>query len=126
MAARYFRQFRDSATETFSYLIGCGGTARALVIETTGGMEIGVVQIAGLVAQRIVTFSQEGDNVGVGQRFGLIRFGSRLDVYLPSGARPRVGLGDKVKAQARIAAAWTRDACRRFTGRTAGFITRRT
>lgn len=53
---------------------------RSLVIETQAGYEIAVVQIAGFIARRIVTFSQEGDQVGVGQRFGLIRFGSRVDV----------------------------------------------
>jgi phosphatidylserine decarboxylase len=58
---------------------------RALVIATAGGTEIGVVQIAGLIARRIVTFAKEGDNVGIGDRFGLIRFGSRVDLYLPPG-----------------------------------------
>lgn len=56
---------------------------RALIIETASGTEIAVVQIAGLIARRIVTFSREGDSVGIGQRFGLIRFGSRVDTYLP-------------------------------------------
>ena len=58
---------------------------RALVIATAGGTEIGVVQIAGLIARRIVSFAKEGDNVGIGDRFGLIRFGSRVDLYLPPG-----------------------------------------
>jgi phosphatidylserine decarboxylase len=71
---------------------------RALVIETTGGTEIGVVQIAGLVARRIVTFSQEGDNVGVGQRFGLFRFGSRVDTFLPPGHGPLVAVGQRAIA----------------------------
>ncbi len=66
---------------------------RALVIQTTGGMDIGVVQIAGLIARRIVTFSREGDSVGAGQRFGLIRFGSRVDTYLPPGRTPLVAVG---------------------------------
>jgi phosphatidylserine decarboxylase len=68
---------------------------RALVIETSGGNSIGVVQIAGLVARRIVTFSEAGDSVGVGQRFGLIRFGSRVDVYLPPGKGPLVSVGQR-------------------------------
>jgi phosphatidylserine decarboxylase len=68
---------------------------RALVIETTGGSEVGVVQIAGLVARRIVTFVQEGDSVGVGQRFGLIRFGSRVDTFLPPGHGPLVAVGQR-------------------------------
>ncbi len=71
---------------------------RALVIETAAGQEIGVVQIAGLVAQRIVTFSQEGDTVGVGQRFGLIRFGSRVDTFLPPGHGPLVSVGQRAIA----------------------------
>lgn len=63
-----------------------------LVIETTHG-QIGVVQIAGLVARRIICWSQTGDRLQPGERFGLIRFGSRLDVFLPSGAHARVSLG---------------------------------
>ena len=59
-----------------------------LVIEAPQG-RFGVVQIAGLVARRIVCFIQEGENIGVGDRFGLIRFGSRVDVYMPTYARPR-------------------------------------
>jgi len=66
---------------------------RALVIETPAGVQIGVVQIAGLIARRIVTFSQEGDSVGSGQRFGLIRFGSRVDTYLPPGRTALVSVG---------------------------------
>ena len=69
---------------------------RALVIETPDGQQIGVVQIAGLIARRIVTFSEAGDTVGVGQRFGLIRFGSRVDVYLPPGKAPLVSVGQRV------------------------------
>jgi phosphatidylserine decarboxylase len=52
-----------------------------------------VVQIAGLVARRIVSFVREGQTVGAGERFGLIRFGSRLDVYLPEGGKPLVSEG---------------------------------
>ncbi|MCL6706874.1 phosphatidylserine decarboxylase [Pseudomonas sp. R2.Fl] len=63
-----------------------------LVIETTHG-EIGVVQIAGLVARRIVCWPNPSDTLEAGERFGLIRFGSRLDVFLPVGAEPRVSLG---------------------------------
>ncbi len=68
---------------------------RALVIETPGGNEIGVVQIAGLVARRIVTFSREGDSLAAGQRFGLIRFGSRVDVFLPPGHHAIVSVGQR-------------------------------
>jgi phosphatidylserine decarboxylase len=64
----------------------------AMVIES-GGVAIGVVQIAGLVARRIVSFVREGDPIGAGERFGLIRFGSRVDVYMPKSARVLVGAG---------------------------------
>ncbi|MCF3641571.1 phosphatidylserine decarboxylase [Rhizobium sp. TRM95111] len=63
-----------------------------LVIETVHG-RIGVVQIAGLVARRIVCWTAMNDSLEVGERFGLIRFGSRLDVFLPAGAESRVSLG---------------------------------
>ena len=63
-----------------------------LVIEAPGA-RIGVVQIAGLVARRIVCFAREGDQILIGDRFGLIRFGSRLDVYLPEGIKPLVAEG---------------------------------
>jgi phosphatidylserine decarboxylase len=68
---------------------------RSIVIETAAGIKVGVVQIAGLVARRIVTFSEEGDSLGVGERFGLIRFGSRVDTYLPVGASPLVAVGQR-------------------------------
>jgi len=54
------------------------------------------VQIAGLVARRIVTFANEGDSVGTGQRFGLIRFGSRTDIYLPPGKTALVSVGQRM------------------------------
>jgi phosphatidylserine decarboxylase len=63
------------------------------LIATPGGARIGVVQIAGLIARRIVCFVREGTNIGAGERLGLIRFGSRLDVYLPEGGRPLVAEG---------------------------------
>ena len=69
----------------------------ALVIES-GGIHIGVVQIAGLVARRIVNFVREGDTIGAGERFGLIRFGSRVDVYLPATTQVLVGVGQKAIA----------------------------
>jgi phosphatidylserine decarboxylase len=59
----------------------------ALLIATPTGQRIVVVQIAGLVARRIVPFAREGETVGAGQRIGMIRFGSRVDVYLPEGTR---------------------------------------
>lgn len=63
-----------------------------LVIESPHGT-IAVVQVAGLVARRIICWVDAGANIGVGDRFGLIRFGSRLDVYLPADAVPRVAIG---------------------------------
>ena len=68
-----------------------------MIIETASG-RFGVVQIAGLVARRIVGFVREGETIGVGDRFGLIRFGSRVDVYMPSAIKPLVGLGAKTIA----------------------------
>lgn len=64
----------------------------SLVISTPAG-NVGVVQIAGLVARRIVSFVKDGQSLTMGERFGLIRFGSRLDVYLPEGAKPLVAEG---------------------------------
>ena len=69
----------------------------SLIIETERG-RFGVVQIAGLVARRIVCFTKAGETLGVGERFGLIRFGSRVDVYFPEGVRPLVALGAKAIA----------------------------
>ena len=69
----------------------------SLVISTANG-RIGVTQIAGLVARRIVTFVREGQTIGAGERFGLIRFGSRLDVYLPEGTRSLVSEGQTAVA----------------------------
>jgi len=61
-------------------------------------MQVGFTQIAGLVARRIVPFVKPGDIVAAGQRIGLIRFGSRVDVYLPAGTDPLVLLGQKIIA----------------------------
>jgi phosphatidylserine decarboxylase len=69
----------------------------SVVISTPNG-RIGVIQIAGLVARRIVSFVREGQSIGTGERFGLIRFGSRLDVYLPEGTRALVSEGQTAVA----------------------------
>ena len=66
---------------------------RSGMVIATGGARIGVVQIAGLIARRIVSFVKDGQAVGAGERYGLIRFGSRVDVYLPEGTRPLVAEG---------------------------------
>lgn len=68
------------------------------LVEAPDGVRIGFTQIAGLVARRIVPFVKPGDAVGRGQRIGLIRFGSRVDVYLPAGTSPRVALGQRTIA----------------------------
>ncbi|WP_261368259.1 phosphatidylserine decarboxylase [Pseudosulfitobacter koreensis] len=70
----------------------------SLSIEAPDGTRIGVVQIAGLVARRIVCFAKEGDSTEVGHVFGLIRFGSRLDIYLPKGVLPQVCVGQTAVA----------------------------
>lgn len=71
---------------------------RASVITTPEETEFVVVQIAGMVSRRIVAFVHEGDSVGAGQRLGMIRFGSRVDVYLPPGVTPLVSVGQKMVA----------------------------
>ena len=65
------------------------------LVESGEGVRIGFTQIAGLVARRILAFVREGDAVEAGQRVGLTRFGSRVDVYLPAGTAPRVLLGQR-------------------------------
>lgn len=69
-----------------------------ILIERTDGLAIGFTQIAGLIARRIVPFVKPGDLVAKGQRVGLIRFGSRVDVYLPAGTEPKVLMGQKIIA----------------------------
>ncbi|WP_172330493.1 phosphatidylserine decarboxylase [Mangrovicoccus sp. HB161399] len=70
----------------------------SLAIRMADGREVAVVQIAGLVARRIVCFVKPGARLATGERFGLIRFGSRLDVYLPPGVEPLVSLGQTMVA----------------------------
>ncbi|WP_075214489.1 phosphatidylserine decarboxylase [Mongoliimonas terrestris] len=69
-----------------------------VVLEMPDGRAVGVVQIAGLIARRIVSFTREGESLTVGDRFGLIRFGSRVDVYLPAGSVAKVGVGSRAVA----------------------------
>jgi len=66
---------------------------QCLTLEAGNGTRVGCVQIAGLIARRIVTFVQQGATVEAGERFGLIRFGSRTDIYLPPGTKPVVSVG---------------------------------
>lgn len=70
----------------------------ALIVVTESGSQIVFVQIAGLLARRIVSWVGEGEQLARGQRFGMIRFGSRLDLYLPPESQPLVTVGQKVTA----------------------------
>ena len=68
---------------------------QCLVLETPEDVRFGVVLIAGVVARRIVTFVSEGHSLGIGERLGLIRFGSRVDLYLPPGREALVAVGQR-------------------------------
>ncbi len=76
----------------------------AIVLRTPRGHIVTAVQVAGLVARRILCYVKTNDTVYKGQRYGFIRFGSRVDVYLPPGSRPRVAIGDKVRATSTVLA----------------------
>ena len=76
----------------------------AVLSKLADGTEITFVQIAGLVARRILCYTQAGATLKRGERYGFIRFGSRVDVYLPLDAKPRVAIGDKVSASSTILA----------------------
>ena len=80
----------------------------ALCIRTTDGQDVTSVQVAGLIARRILCYVQEGDVLVRGQRYGFIRFGSRVDVYLPLSATVKVAIGDKVSATITILAYLTK------------------
>jgi len=75
-----------------------------IVLKTEAGHVVTCVQVAGLVARRIVCHVKTGDQLHQGQRYGFIRFGSRVDVYLPPAAQPRVAIGDKVSATCSVLA----------------------
>jgi phosphatidylserine decarboxylase len=70
----------------------------AIVLKTADGQVVTFVQVAGLIARRILCYVKEGDALTRGQRYGFIRFGSRVDVYLPLTANVKVSIGDKVSA----------------------------
>ncbi|MDH4395440.1 MAG: phosphatidylserine decarboxylase [Limnobacter sp.] len=76
----------------------------AVVIQTESGATVTLVQVAGLIARRILCYAKPGDKVEKGQRYGFIRFGSRVDVYLPPDSVPKVAIGDKVSASSTILA----------------------
>ena len=83
-AGKFFNADLDKASED--------NERNAFVIAGAQG-RVGVVQIAGLIARRIVAFAREGEVVAAGDRIGMIRFGSRVDVYLPDGVKPTVSVG---------------------------------
>jgi len=76
----------------------CENERNGIVLEVSGGIRIAFVQIAGLIVRRIISYPMIGDLLNRGERYGLIRFGSRVDVYLPADAAPLVKLGDKTVA----------------------------
>ncbi len=76
----------------------------AIRLRTPDGQDVTCVQVAGLIARRILCYVKEGDALSRGQRYGFIRFGSRVDVYLPPASRARVAIGDRVFAAATILA----------------------
>ncbi|MDD2898877.1 MAG: phosphatidylserine decarboxylase family protein [Desulfuromonadaceae bacterium] len=76
----------------------CENERNGIILEIAGGVRIAFVQIAGLVARRIISYPLVGDMLVRGERYGLIRFGSRVDVYLPVDVSPLVRLGDKTVA----------------------------
>ncbi len=90
-------------------------TERNGLVIASAGSRIGVVQIAGLVARRIVPFVRQGDTVAAGERIGLIRFGSRVDVFLPENVKPLVSLGQTaIAGETVIADLRAADASRAF------------
>ncbi len=76
----------------------------ALSIRLDDGREISCVQVAGLIARRILCYVHQGDRLARGQRYGFIRFGSRVDIYLPPGSVAKVAIGDAVKASSTVLA----------------------
>ncbi|MEZ5661866.1 MAG: phosphatidylserine decarboxylase [Burkholderiaceae bacterium] len=93
---RFFNADLDKASEA--------NERNALVIRRPDGEQITCIQVAGLIARRILCYVSEGDAVHRGQRFGFIRFGSRVDLYLPLQARPQVAIGEKVQASSMVVA----------------------
>jgi phosphatidylserine decarboxylase len=81
-----------------------GNERNAIVLAADAGADVTCVQVAGLIARRILCYVKAGERLEAGQRYGFIRFGSRVDVYLPPGSRPRVAIGDKVKATSTVLA----------------------
>ena len=95
-SGRFFNADLDKASEH--------NERNALVIRTAQGALVTCVQVAGLIARRVLCYVQQGDRLTRGQRFGFIRFGSRVDIYLPPEARPQVAIGDRVSAASTVLA----------------------
>ncbi len=93
---KFFNANLDKASEA--------NERNAVLIRAANGALVSCVQVAGLIARRILCYVAAGAVVGRGQRFGFIRFGSRVDVYLPPESRPEVVIGEKVKAAVTILA----------------------
>jgi phosphatidylserine decarboxylase len=99
---RWYRQgkFVNAALDKASF----DNERNALWIRTDQGQDVVVVQVAGLIARRILCYVQPGERIARGERYGFIRFGSRVDVYLPLEARFEVSLGDSMKGAADVIA----------------------
>jgi phosphatidylserine decarboxylase len=95
---KYFRAFADKAS--------LDNEQNAVLLEDGQGRRLGCVQIAGFLARRIVCYLRPGMNVERGQRYGMIKFGSRADVYLPPAAQIRVQVGDRARAGVTVLAQW--------------------
>ncbi|PID77275.1 MAG: phosphatidylserine decarboxylase family protein [Deltaproteobacteria bacterium] len=96
---RFYSADTEKAADHNEY---CG-----VVMTAENGQKLAFVQVAGLIARRIVCWLEQGDEVKAGRRYGLIRFGSRVDLYLPCSARVLVKIGQKVKAGETIIATLT-------------------
>ena len=97
-AGRFFAAHQERASRQ--------NEQNALRLQTEAGQEITVVQIAGLIARRIVCWVEVGDRLPAGHRFGLIQFGSRVDLYLPPGVRVTISRGDRLKAGLSVVGYW--------------------
>jgi phosphatidylserine decarboxylase len=93
---KFFNAALDKASEE--------NERNALWLRTAAGADVTCVQVAGLIARRILCYVGEGANLARGQRFGFIRFGSRVDIYVPTDAKPVAALGDKVYASSTVLA----------------------
>ena len=98
-SGKYFNAALDKSSEENERM--------ALWIRTDDGVDVTCVQIAGLIARRVLCYVNSGERLERGQRYGFIRFGSRVDLYLPVGSTARVSVGDKVTAAETIVAELT-------------------